>query len=121
MKQSLSLQHPFLVLACCIVGAGSNDDEVIEKNSGEWVGAVRPCGEEVGDATYFDTEQAGGTIQSTSADIVIKIHEGALQSDFTITLQAVANTAPNGTGQSYRLTLHDVSLQKYNEGASSFC
>lgn len=54
----------------------------------------------------------GGTVQTTGGEIKIEIPAGALSSNQTISIHEITNTAPLGTGKSFRLTPEGVLFSK---------
>jgi hypothetical protein len=98
-----------LVLTGLMLSCGKDDPEPDARGDG---GEVTPIGNPLGEAEQFPVGTSGGTIRSADGTIEIIIPEGALTSPATISVQQVENTAPNGIGNSYLVTPHDLVFAK---------
>ena len=102
------------VVSAILIFAGAiqscNDDESPDQQEDIHVGVPTPVGTPNGEAESFEVGADGGTFRSADGNVEIIIPEGAISSTTIIGIQSLENTAPNGIGNSYRLSPHGLSF-----------
>lgn len=127
-RSTRSILKKYCIAAIVLAGVTAcNEDESPVVQDKLHVGVVRPVGEAIAPVERFEIGKGGSVIKSSNGIFEINIPPDALSGITTIGIQAVENTAPNGTGTSYRLTPHDVEFHKsvtitfvYDESTISF-
>ncbi len=83
--------------------------------------AVTPEGKPIGSPVTKTIGPAGGSLTAADGQFTLTIPQGALAKEASISVQAVENKAPNGTGTSYRFGADDVVIaQPYVEATFSY-
>jgi hypothetical protein len=75
-------------------------------------GAVTPVGAPTGSVVKASIGQAGGSVSSSDRRIHVTIPSNALTAEQTISIQAINNNCPGGTGMGFRLEPHGVKFAK---------
>src|SRR5687767_14935758 len=74
--------------------------------------AVTPVGANDGTPISKTIGSGGGGITSSDGEMELIIPAGALTADTEITIQPIANNAPNGRGKAYRCTPNGLQFAK---------
>ena len=102
-------------------GSGTSDASAPDSGSGSdaggdagWVAAVTGVGAPIAgvSAPSASIGPAGGTLASGDNQVTLTVPAGALASATPISITAVADTAPGGTGFAYRLALDGLTFAK---------
>ena len=96
------IRWAFIVAGFVIITTTCNKDEdsPIQENA---LPEPTPVGTETGSISVKTIGPEGGTISSYDGKLDVEFPEGALNSETDISVQAVTNYAPGGTGDAYRI------------------
>ncbi|GAB3942719.1 hypothetical protein GCM10028805_07710 [Spirosoma harenae] len=95
------------LLTCLLIGC-KHDSELV-------VAPITPTyaiGEPTSPQTTFTVTPAGGEFRSPDQSVKLIIPAGAVSKETQISMQAVENTAPAGTGPSIRLLPHNIQFER---------
>ncbi|MCF0052100.1 hypothetical protein LXM25_18685 [Dyadobacter sp. LJ53] len=111
MKNFIQMLFLFLLLSAC----QTQDDPVKlpdDEDPRPATGAVTPVGTPTGAVVKTSIGPAGGSVSSPDRRIQVTIPFNALTAEQAISVQAVDNNCPGGTGLGFRLEPHGVKFAK---------
>ncbi len=86
-----------------MLGCSSSSPQSSPAPLGPAVIAVTPVGAVRGAAVTADVSASGGTLTSADGRLRVDVPAGAVATSLTLSVQAISNEAPGGSGDAYRL------------------